>query len=1188
MKSKYLRKLITSFVTVFSVFGILSAVNTEKTFFQTKASAVSAFSSVSGAELYDYINRVNSLFSDGEDTVILSDEEYKMIEDVLISDYAYVEDVYTLVNHWQNYRNRTGHLFVVTDACSNYKTICIKRPEDGNMTKEYIESFLNSHSTYSVYGTYYQMFCGENGINCGFEKDELPFIETVSSELIYAGTNTFYVEKLNPDGATIRQCCDLSASTALIDTYNVVADEIYFYDGTTYKEFIYDLKFEGSVPQSVISKYDSYSVEVGDSIQIGAAVYPESSFSKKLNYYSTDTTTVTVTENGIITANKAGTAQIIITEAYSNISKTVTVTVNEKEAEGFCDIRIENVSIKVGDSITLKHESSSAVTWSSSDENVITVDSTGRATAHNTGDAVITAVNQTGESDYCTISVYKINHFIGTLYEGSTTIKVGDVIKIPVFSNIENPQYVWTSDDSTVIKVKQDGTITAVAPGMATIKVFEANTALSSTINFVVKECERVELSESYITVNTGDSYDLYATAYPDPDTSISWKSSDSDIAAVTSNGTVYGRNPGTATITARTFHGATATCTVVVNDTRPQSVSLSDTTVTIDPGDSWKLFAYVYPSVAKQDVTWGSTNLNVATVDDDGMVYAVGPGQSCIYAETVTGKLSATCIVTVTRPTVSIDETVSVIYPGDVKQLSAQTSATDETVSWSTSNSNVISISADGVITAITPGTATITASVYWASDTYTITVSEHYITLNTDSAALTVGNSYILTANSSCSDIIWTSSDSSVATVSSGVVKGVNAGTATITATTSDGRRSAKCVITVSGNSSGTLQINPSEPFTIKNNKSKNFTANQKVTWTSSDESIATITKTTGYFIGNKSGVVIITATTYTGETASCVVTVQDSGAESVSITDEHLYININQNYQLTGYVTPSDIDEKDKVLTWSSTDESIVTVDKNTGAITGISEGTAQIIATAPNGKRGISYVTVKPYCSARIITNQADGSIRLDKGKYMFVDLDRELPSGVRISSITSSNESVFTVQTTTNRIKGVGFGRATLTVTLSNGEKDSVYVYVGLDQTSIEEQREKDIAEILRELNIERSKVGASQYILSEEVSAAAQIRSDEMEEANILSHTRPDGSKFSTVLKECNIQYSVAGENIASLTCSADEVIDAFMGSESHRALMLDPKYTHVGIGITYLDDTCQYIHKVTLLFIKP
>lgn len=101
--------------------------------------------------------------------------------------------------------------------------------------------------------------------------------------------------------------------------------------------------------------------------------------------------------------------------------------------------------------------------------------------------------------------------------------------------------------------------------------------------------------------------------------------------------------------------------------------------------------------------------------------------------------------------------------------------------------------------------------------------------------------------------------------------------------------------------------------------------------------------------------------------------------------------------------------------------------------------------------------------------------------------------------------------------------------------------------------------------VLRLVNEERQKAGLPALTTSGLLQQAADIRAKEMNQ--LISHDRPDGSSCFTVLDELHIDYSVAGENIASGVSTAEAVMQAWMQSESHRANIMSEDFTQIGVG---------------------
>lgn len=102
-------------------------------------------------------------------------------------------------------------------------------------------------------------------------------------------------------------------------------------------------------------------------------------------------------------------------------------------------------------------------------------------------------------------------------------------------------------------------------------------------------------------------------------------------------------------------------------------------------------------------------------------------------------------------------------------------------------------------------------------------------------------------------------------------------------------------------------------------------------------------------------------------------------------------------------------------------------------------------------------------------------------------------------------------------------------------------------------------------QVVKLVNEERAKHGLSPLTIDKSVESAALVRSKEIEKS--FSHTRPNGSSFSTALKEQGVNYMGAGENIAWGQKSPEEVMQGWMNSEGHRANILNAKFTKIGVG---------------------
>ena len=217
--------------------------------------------------------------------------------------------------------------------------------------------------------------------------------------------------------------------------------------------------------------------------------------------------------------------------------------------------------------------------------------------------------------------------------------------------------------------------------------------------------------------------------------------------------------------------------------------ITLDRTELKLAEGKTETLTATVTPSyVTDPGVTWSSSDPSVATVAD-GTVTAGNAGTAVITAETSNG-LTAVCNVTVAVPTLTLSKTAVTVNEGKTYTLKATLDPEDDedTVSWSSADPTIATVSDTGVITAVSPGTVTITAETIsgkTADCTVTVQSPATAVKLNKTSATVNKGSTLTLTATLTPADstdtVTWSSSDTTVAAVSSeGVVTAKKAGTA------------------------------------------------------------------------------------------------------------------------------------------------------------------------------------------------------------------------------------------------------------------------------------------------------------------------------------------------------------------------------------------------------------------------
>ena len=270
---------------------------------------------------------------------------------------------------------------------------------------------------------------------------------------------------------------------------------------------------------------------------------------------------------------------------------------------------------------------------------------------------------------------------------------------------------------------------------------------------------------------------------------------------------------------------------------------------------------------------------------------------------------------------TYEVTPTSATVKVGDSVTLTAKTDHEGISVSWSSSNESVATVSG-GTVTGKAEGTATITANfnnekaisiqITVEKKTYTYTISK-------ESISLKVAATEKLTTDTTLDDktVTWSSSDEKIAKVASdGTITAVAAGTATITATFKDGTKKL-CTVTVT-KGDGKIELSSSKATIIVGGSVLTLTAkvtgltDTTVTWKSADESIATVAD--GKVTGKKAGTVKITATCKADEsvTATCEVTVKDGAGELKDKSGNIVYVADNGSYRKA---TVADYDKASK---------------------------------------------------------------------------------------------------------------------------------------------------------------------------------------------------------------------------------------------------------------------------------
>lgn len=406
-----------------------------------------------------------------------------------------------------------------------------------------------------------------------------------------------------------------------------------------------------------------------------------------------------------------------------------------------------------------------------------------------------------------------------------------ETLKYTIDEVLNSSNIVWTSSNEKVATVDTKGKVQALTPGytIITASINGKSSTCKVTVNSNYIPVEKITLNKSSLSLVIGAKETLTKTIKPSNATNqdVSWYSSDSSVATVSSNGEIIAKKVGTTIITVSSATSQ-ATCKVTVVDTvELTKITFNKTNLTIKEKKTEKLNITFNPSNAtNKKVTWKSSNTNVATVNNQGLITAIKPGTATITAVSNDGGHVATCKVTVEAiskkvTSVTLNKKELNLTAGTEETLTATIKpdyAENKKVIWTSSNEKVATVE-NGIVKALSPGVTeikvvsedenkeaickvTVTAppvkEIKFSKEKQTIYI-DNEITLK---PVLTPENSVL-------EKEIWTSSDENIATVENGIVKAKNIGETTITVSTGDDKITASTTIIVIAKPKEKLEI-------------------------------------------------------------------------------------------------------------------------------------------------------------------------------------------------------------------------------------------------------------------------------------------------------------------------------------------------------------------------------------------
>jgi uncharacterized protein YjdB len=810
------------------------------------------------------------------------------------------------------------------------------------------------------------------------------------------------------------------------------------------------------------------SIVVGDSTIAASSAFDAAGnvlTGRPVAWRTRDASIVRVSASGVVTA--AGVGTTVIDAEVDGFTGSATITVSTAA------IVVSVVRVTMTDSTALiagKTVQASAtvidnygtampnqsVTWSSSNPAVATVSSTGLVTSVGNGTALVTA-SAAGKSGFALfvvaipsaapVALVQVAAQRTSLYATLQTQAVA-TLKDAAGNTLSGRVISWSSPCPAVAIVGSTGIITAVGLGSCTISATSGSIVGSVTIQVVATPLASLTIATTATNIPVGVNTTLTAVLRDSAGNSVvrptTWTSATPSVATISAAGLVTGVAAGSSVITAASAgFSASVTITVAAPLIPPvATVTVTAPSTVVQPNLGVQITAVTKDAASNvltgRVVNWSSSNQAVASITPLGFVNPQGPGSTTITAVSE-GKTGSITLTVPPVATVTVATTLTNLQPTQTTQATAalldasSVPALGRTVTWSSSNTNVATVSATGLVTGIAGGTAIISATSEGITGTKTIAVplvatvtvtGTNLSPLPQQTSQLTAT---LVDATSSPAlnrTVAWTSSSPTVAMVSpTGLVTGLSVGTAVISATSET--KSGTVIITVvqptvasmtiSGNNTSLL-LNQTSVLaaTILDANNRPTTA-VNPTWTSSDPTKATISATgVVTAVGGGTGANVVFTARVGNVSATKSITIIGHGAETQALLPQ-VFMNTAMvaapasggrvisvaaggNFQgALNSALPGDVIELANGATFTG---SFTLPNKNTTSTQWITIRPASMSGVPAEGNR----MTPSQAATARlpiILANSNQGALATDFGAhhYRFVALEVSVPASI---------------------------------------------------------------------------------------------------------------------------------------------------------------------------------------------
>ena len=673
-----------------------------------------------------------------------------------------------------------------------------------------------------------------------------------------------------------------------------------------------------------------------------------------------------INQDGRIHGKSTGTSTFTI-KTYNG--KKATLKVKVVSAPNKISFSTKELALGLGETrklqASLPKKSASAIAYSSDNEAVAIVAADGSVTALAPGSAAITAATFNGKKAKCIVTVYPAPESIA-LNINSLTLGDGESAQLDAQLNEGCAgAFRYESSDADVATVNEKGKVKAVGPGEAEIRAVAYNGVSDACSVTVLPAPKKISLQQGSLVITKGDSYQLPLPVLSPEDaysSTLKYKSSNSSVAAVSAGGVITGKRTGSATITVSTFNGKKSTLKVKV----VKSAKAIAFAAVPDPMTAEDIYTPTvrFSNKAAGSFSYTSSDEGVVSISRDGRsIIAVSPGSAEITATAFNGlQTSMTVQVKPLPEQISVHPAGTDMGLGDSIRLSVSIpEGQGSPIAYTSSNGDIASVDAGGLITAHAFGTAEITAHTRngkTAACIVTVKNPPTHLALSPRSARRSIDEgglqlSCSYGSESEAGSVAFTSSNEAVATVdTSGYVRFIAPGKVRITGRTYNGRI-GHCDLEI-GSLPGSMAFPAGEMFIALGDIAEipvQFEAGcESYTLTAEDSGIALCSGDT--VLGLSVGSTTLTAVSRSGLSATCTLTVAEAPT-GIQLQDEQieLILHISDPYPLAASALPGGVGS----VYFSSSDPHIASVDRITGEISAIGIGSCDIIAESYDGLR-----------------------------------------------------------------------------------------------------------------------------------------------------------------------------------------------------------------------------------------